>query len=132
MVGVDSEVTVDPTELPEVVLPEVDEAVPVTTLRAPPPSPSTTSRPSPLWVLERNALVPGRSLCIKHGTSQIPGFRVCLEGSGKILKKGTPGSPLSQSVYRGPQHEATDETISHETRRWTIGRRVSFFLSVCM
>lgn len=87
VVEVDSEVIVDPTELPEVVLPEVDEAVPVTTLRAPPPSPSTTSRPSPLWVLERNALVPGRSLCNKHGTSQIPGFRVCLEGSGRILKK---------------------------------------------
>ena len=77
MVEVDSEVTVDPpTVPPEAVLPEPDEAVPVTTLRAPPPSPSATSRPSPLWVLERDALVPGRSrsCAVGKGRAKYPCF----------------------------------------------------------
>jgi hypothetical protein len=49
---VDSEVTVEVPTDPEVVLLEVDVAVPETTLRRP-RSPSTTSRPSPLWEPKR-------------------------------------------------------------------------------
>jgi hypothetical protein len=127
VVEVDSEVIVDPTELPEVVLPEVDEAVPVTTLRAPPPSPSTTSRPSPLWVLERNALVPGRSLCNKHGTSQIPGFRVCLEGSGRILKKK--GHRVLLSLGRSVMDTNTKQRMKRFRMRRVDGRSGGGFLS---
>ena len=49
---VDSEVTVEVPTDPEAVLLEVDVAVPETTLRRP-LSPSTTSRPSPLWEPKR-------------------------------------------------------------------------------